>query len=197
MPRVGKKLKVVEVSEKCENETFEEKTAESITDAQELTTIKEEIENEEKIENKIEEKMEEVKEEIQDIEEVAKPDRKKKSAEYMREYRKVKQAEQKKMKEDLKQKTEMIEKISETPVERFSRGESLDTHGVERPVEKQPQIIERIIEKEPKTIKEAPDYNNIPEEIILKEIRKRQVSASEQRQNRKKESMNKLKMNIA
>jgi hypothetical protein len=55
-------------------------------------------------------------------------------------------------------------------------------------VEKQPQIIERIIEKDPKFIKEAPDYNNIPEEIILKEIRKRQVSASEQRQNRKKEN---------
>jgi hypothetical protein len=36
-------------------------------------------------------------------------------------------------------------------------------------VEKQLQIIERIIEKEPKIIKEAPDYDNIPEEIILKE----------------------------
>ena len=101
------------------------------------------------------------------------------------------------MKEDLKQKTEIIEKIAETPIERpverqrFSRGESLDAYGVK------PQIIERIIEKEPKIIKEAPDCNNIPEEIILKEIRKRQVSASEQRQNRKKESMNKLKMNIA
>ena len=101
----------------------------------------------------------------------------------MREYRKVKQAEQKKLKEDLQQKTEMIEKITETPIE--------------KPVEKQPQIIERIIEKQPKIIKEAPDYNNIPEEIILKKIRKRQVTASEQRQNRKKESMNKLKMHIA
>jgi hypothetical protein len=37
-----------------------------------------------------------VKEDIQDTEEVAKPDKKKKSAEYMREYRKVTQAEQKK-----------------------------------------------------------------------------------------------------
>jgi DNA-binding ferritin-like protein len=100
MPRVGKKLKVVEISEKGENEVVEEKQpAESITDAQELATIKEEIENEEKIENKIEEKIEvkeEVKEDIQDTEEVAKPDKKKRSAEYMREYRKVTQAEQKK-----------------------------------------------------------------------------------------------------
>ena len=55
------------------------KNSESITDAQELTTIKEGIENNEKTENKIEEKMEEVKEEvkedIQDTEEVAKPDK--------------------------------------------------------------------------------------------------------------------------
>ena len=40
------------------------------------------------------------------------------------------------MKEDLKQKTEIIEKNTETPVERpverqpFSRGESLDAYGV-------------------------------------------------------------------
>ena len=83
MTRVGKKLKVVEISEKGENEIDAEKQpAESITDAQELTTIKEEIENNEKIENKLEEKIEEVKEEvkkdIQDIEEVVKPDKKKK-----------------------------------------------------------------------------------------------------------------------
>jgi hypothetical protein len=163
------------------------KNSESITDAQELTTIKEGIENNEKTENKIEEKMEEVKEEvkedIQDIEDVAKPDKRKKSAEYMREYRKVKQAEQKKLKEDLKQKPEIIQKSTETPVE--------------RPVEKQPQIIERIIEKEPKIIKETPDYNNIPEEIILKEIRKRQVTQREHKQIKRQENMKKQTMNIA
>ena len=33
---------------------------------------------------------------------------------------------------------------------------------------------------------QAVDYNNIPEEIILKEIRKRQVSVIEQKINKKK-----------
>jgi hypothetical protein len=46
MPRVGKKLEVV--SETCENQV-NEKPVESITDAQKLTTIKEEIENNEKM----------------------------------------------------------------------------------------------------------------------------------------------------
>jgi hypothetical protein len=128
-------------------------------------------------------------------------DKKKKSAEYMKEYRKIKQEEQKKLKEDLKHKTEIIEKIAEKP---------------------EPQIIERIIEKEvvlkkpravpkprPKKVlreepiwetkqeETKPDYNNIPEEIILKEIRKRQVSTLEQKIMKKKENMDKLKMNIA
>jgi len=93
------------------------------------------------------------------------------------------------MKEDLKQKTEIIEKNTETPVERpverqpFSRGESLDAYGVK------PRIIERIIEKEPKIIKEAPDYNNIPEEIILKEFRQRQVTQRENKQIKRQENM--------
>ena len=70
----------------------------------------------------------------------------------MREYRKLKQEEQKKLKEALKNKSEIIEKIAD------------------KTIEKQPRIIERIIEKAPRSIKEPPDYMNIPEEILLKEI---------------------------
>ena len=40
------------------------------------------------------------------------------------------------------------------------------------------------------------DYN-IPEEIILKEIRKRQVSHRENKQIKRQENMKKLTMNIA
>ena len=54
-----------------------------------------------------------------------------------------------------------------------------------------PRIIERIIEKEPRIIREKPDYNNIPEEIIQNEIRKRQTSQKEQRAIKKEQSMKK------
>ena len=63
--------------------------------------------------------------------------------------------------------------------------------------EPQPRIIERIIEKEPRIIREKPDYNNIPEEIIQNEIRKRQTSQKEQRAIKKEQSMKQLTMNIA
>ena len=186
MPKTGKKLKVVEISKKNENQVAEEKPAGSITDAQELTMIKEEIEKEEPIikeEIKEENIEKQVETPVETSLEELKTDKKKKSAEYMREYRKVKQAEQKKLKEDLKQKTEIIENIVEKPTK--------------TPIEKQPQIVERIIEKAPRIIKEAPDYNNIPEEIILKEIRKRQVTQKEQRQTIRQENMKRIAMNIA
>ena len=107
MPRVGKRLKIVNIADP-NNEVVEEKTIENITDAQELNMIKEEIENNETNENKIEEKIEEKTEEK--IEDIPKPNKKKVNAEYMREYRKLKQEEQKKLKEDLKHKSEIIEK---------------------------------------------------------------------------------------
>ena len=47
MPRVGKKLKIVDIADH-NNEVVEEKPIENITDAQELNMIKEEIENNEK-----------------------------------------------------------------------------------------------------------------------------------------------------
>ena len=69
---------------------------------------------------------------------------------------------------------------------------------IEKYVEKQiPHIIERIVEKEPRIIKQDPDYNNIPEEIILREIKKREQSAKEERMNKKLENTRRLVMNIA
>ena len=69
---------------------------------------------------------------------------------------------------------------------------------VEKYVEKQiPHVIERVIEKEPKIIKQDPDYNNIPEEIIQREIKKRQITQKEQRMNMRMENNKRLSMNIA
>ena len=48
-----------------------------------------------------------------------------------------------------------------------------------------------------KIIKEAPNYDNIPEEIIEREIKKRQTTAKEVRLNKKLETVKKLSMNIA
>ena len=55
MPRVGKKLKIVDIADH-NNEVVEEKPIENITDAQELNMIKEEIENNEKIRIKLKRK---------------------------------------------------------------------------------------------------------------------------------------------
>ena len=69
-----------------------------------------------------------------------------------------------------------------------------------------PTIIEKYVEKQipkiikiskDKIIKEPPDYNNIPEEIIEREIKKRQTTAKEVRLNKKLETVKKLSMNIA
>lgn len=202
MPKVGKKLNVIDIN----NNTVEEETKESITtmneEIDEQMNKLEKIHDDKGITKKVNDEMNEKTNEnivIQE-EKPLKPDRKKKSAEYMKEYRKIKQEEQKKLKEDLKHKTEIIEKIAEKPIDK-----------------PEPQIIERIIEKEvivqkpraksiarPKKVviespiqEKEPDYNNIPEEIIQKEIRKRQVSTLEMKRMKKKESMDKLKMNIA
>ena len=72
-------------------------------------------------------------------------------------------------------------------VERFSKKEQ---------PEPQPKIIERIIEKEPKVIKEAPDYDNIPPEIIENLIEKRHATAREHRHVKYREKK-KLTANIA
>ena len=146
MPIVIKKLKVVDIND---NTVVEEKEEESIMESQELTTMKEEIDEQlnkleklhdekgitEKVNNEMNEKI--IQENIEIKPEEIKPDnpegiaflrndnpegiafrgndKKKKSAEYMKEYRKVKQEEQKKLKEDLKHKTEIIEKIAVEP----------------------------------------------------------------------------------
>ena len=68
---------------------------------------------------------------------------------------------------------------------------------VEKYIEKEPRVIERIIEKAPKIIKEPANYDNIPEEIIQAEIKKRQTTAKEARINKKQETMKKLSMAIA
>ena len=62
-------------------------------------------------------------------------------------------------------------------------------------MEKQiPKIIK--ITKD-KIIREPPDYNNIPEEIIQREIKKRQVTQKEERMNKHVENTKRLSMNIA
>ena len=67
----------------------------------------------------------------------------------------------------------------------------------ENPIEiQQPKNIERLVEKPPRIIKEPPDYNNIPEEIILKEIHKRQDNLKEQRIIKQQQRLQKLTMNI-
>ena len=76
-----------------------------------------------------------------------------------------------------------------------------------KPKEVEPKIIEKYVEKqipkiikiakEPKIIREPPDYNNIPEEIIQREIKKRQVTAKETRMNMRMENTKRLSMNIA
>ena len=65
-----------------------------------------------------------------------------------------------------------------------------------------PKVVERVIEKRvieraPKVIREKADYSNIPEEIIQKEIEKRRTSQKEQRSIKKAETMKRLSMNIA
>ena len=67
-------------------------------------------------------------------------------------------------------KTKIIDKIAENPIEI-----------------QQPKNIERIVEKPPRIIKDPPDYNNIPEEIIQKEIYKRQENLKQQRIQNKRE----------
>ena len=69
---------------------------------------------------------------------------------------------------------------------------------IEKIVEKQiPHIIERVIEKSPRIIKEPANYDNIPEEIIQRELQKRQISQKEQRINKRMENTKRLTMNIA
>ena len=86
-------------------------------------------------------------------------------------------------------------------IERVSVAAPLNSKGVE-----QPKIIEKYVEKQipkiikiskDKIIKEPPDYNNIPEEIIQREIKKRQVTAKETRMNMRMENTKRLSMNIA
>ena len=96
----------------------------------------------------------------------------------MREYRKLKQEEQKKLKEDLKHKSEIIEQKTE------------------KQIGKQPTNIERIIEKAPRIIKEPPDYNIFSEEILLKEMHKRQENVKEHRLIKQQETFKTLTMNI-
>ena len=99
-------------------------------------------------------------------------------------YRKQKQEENKKIKEDLNNiKTKIIDKIAENPIE------------IQQPkiVEKQP----RIAEKTRRIITEPPDYNSIPEEIIQKEIYKRQENLKQQRIIKQQQRLQKLTMNIA
>ena len=55
MPRIGKKLKIVDIADH-NNEVVEEKPIENITDAQELNMIKEEIENNETMKIKLKRK---------------------------------------------------------------------------------------------------------------------------------------------
>ncbi len=99
----------------------------------------------------------------------------------MKKYRMKKQEENNKIKEDLNNiKTKIIDKIAENPKEI-----------------QQPKIIERIVEKPPRIIKEPPDYNNIPEEIIQKEIYKRQENLKQQRIIKQQQRLQKLTMNIA
>ena len=213
MPKAGKKLKVVDISD---NAVAEEKQEESITDAQELTTIKEEIKEEENIETQVETSVEtQVEAPIETPLEELKPDnpewiafqgndnpegiafqgnnKKKKSAEYMKGYRKIKQEEQKKLKEDLKHKTEIIEQIAVEPkiIEKNIEKEVI----LEKPRAK--PRPKKVVLETPTTEAPAVDYNNIPEEIILKEIRKRQVSQRENKQIKRQENMKKLTMNIA
>ena len=91
------------------------------------------------------------------------------------------QEENNKINEDLNNiKTKIINKKAENPIEI-----------------QQPTIIERIVEKTPRIIKEPPDYKNIPEEIILKEIHKRQENLKEQRIIKQQQRLQKLTMNIA
>ena len=121
MPRVGKKLKILDIADPS-NEVVEEKPIENITDVQELNIIEEEIENNEKKENKIEERREEkIEEKIEEIIEeniadIPKPNKKKANEEHMREYRTIKQEEQNKLTEDLKRKSKNIEKIAENQI---------------------------------------------------------------------------------
>ena len=84
-------------------------------------------------------------------------------------------------------KTKIINKIAENPIE------IQQPKIIERIVEKPP----RIVEKPPRTIKEPPDYNNIPEEIIQKEIYKRQENLKQQRIIKQQQRLQKLTMNIA
>ena len=82
-------------------------------------------------------------------EKIEKTNKKRVNAEYLKKCR-IQQEENKK--EDLNNiKTKIIHKIAENPLEI-----------------QQPKIVERIVEKPAITIKEPPDYNNTPEDIILK-----------------------------
>ena len=83
--------------------------------------------------------------------------------------------------------TKIIDKIAENPIE------IQQPKIIERIVEKTP----RIVEKPPRFIKEPPDYNNIPEEIIQKEIYKRQENLKQQRIIKQQQRLQKLTMNIA
>ena len=84
-------------------------------------------------------------------------------------------------------KTKIIDKIAENPIE------IQQPKNIERIVEKP----SRIVEKTPRIIKEPPDYNNIPEEIIQKEIYKRQENLKQQRIIKQQQRLQKLTMNIA
>ena len=91
-------------------------------------------------------------------------------------------------------KTKIIDKIAENPIE------IQQPKIIERIVEKPPKIVEKPpknVEKPPRIIKEPPDYNNIPEEIIQKEIYKRQENLKQQRIIKQQQRLQKLTMNIA
>ena len=205
MPRaVSKKLKVVDVAE---NEAVEEKVEEPKTDAQEMTSIKEEIESTEaptkptepvimktKRKAKAKPKPKPIEETpieetpieetpIQDIEETPEVSQKvrREKAKYMREYRKIPSDNERAVLQELDQQKE----------------EKIKSKQVDKPEASKPKTIERSIEKTAKIIKVAPDYNSIPEDIIEKLIKKRQTTVKEQRQVKRTGKIKKCASNIA
>jgi len=62
---------------------------------------------------------------------------------------------------------------------------------------KQPEpVVEKIIEKRPRAVKQKPAYDNIPEEVIQNEIKKRMAGAKEMRANRHQDNIKRLAVNI-
>jgi hypothetical protein len=204
MPKVGKKLKIVDVKTELEvpPESHKEVDADKQEIVEEVVAPAEPVVMKPKSRarpkhkaslEKVEEATEEVTEEVKE-EEV--------KEEKVKEEEVKEEVKEEEVKEEVKEEAKERNLVQCPQCQKWLTPKGLKYSHKCPAAKTSPKVVERVIEKRvieraPKVIKEKPDYSNIPEEIIEKEIERRRMSQKEQRSMKKVETMKRLTMNIA